>query len=59
MDWQPIETAPKDEDILLAHPDGSMMIGRRNRAGTAWDDGDFRDHENWPTHWMPLPAPPE
>lgn len=58
MEWQPIETAPKDNtEVLLGRPDGLFMIGFY-RDG-AWDDGDYRDHETWPTHWMPLPTPPQ
>ena len=65
-DWQPIETAPKDIELILLYQDGYGV-----RAGY-WDDvtsdvpcwfaaetqlitaGKFR-----PTHWMPLPAAPK
>jgi hypothetical protein len=60
-DWQPIETAPKDGTrVLTFGPD---------RIVTAYFDPGVRGHERefpagWrgafePTHWMPLPAPPE
>lgn len=66
MEWQPIETAPKDGTRVLA----------ANSGGAAWV-AHFRDasepptyKEGWtrfncsdvgwsPTHWMPLPKPPE
>ena len=56
MTWQPIETAPKDGRFILAWSDyDCTFIGIFN--GTWWID----DHDNIcrPTHWMPLPAPPE
>ena len=62
MDWQPIETAPRDGTWMLGYwthlegPDECSMSTVR------FSDGCFEDdqHEgvNPPTHWMPLPAPP-
>lgn len=65
--WQPIETAPKDgTEILLFDPDNSddhnggvaqgyfsMKDGGRNE----WVSMVFKTCK--PTHWMPLPSPPE
>ena len=59
-EWQPIETAPKD---------GTEILGWWKRSKTmeviVWCDIEH----NWldvqdvptsaPTHWMPLPTPPE
>jgi hypothetical protein len=60
MDWQPIETAPKDgRDVLGFWPDraeGHMAVAHYDQ-----DRDRFRsDTVEWrnPTHWMPLPAPP-
>jgi hypothetical protein len=61
MDWQPIETAPKDgTHILFWDGDGMSVcywVGRR------WDlvqTGAYaEDADCWPTHWMPLPEPPK
>lgn len=62
--WQPIETAPKDGRLLL-------VFDRSGRGSmVAWYDlGSWQSHEldsPWggnycptPTHWMPLPEPPE
>jgi len=71
MEWQPIETALKDVDILLYTKNIGIVRGK-------WDDQEF--HKNpkpyWsndrcmllgvgfvrndqPTHWMPLPPPPK
>ena len=68
MDWQKIETAPKDGTVVLTYdprwqppltasfyefPPGSGAKWR-----LTWDDTEkYGRHE--PTHWMPLPAPPE
>ncbi len=70
MQWQPIETAPRDGTRILA-TDGVEV------STTHWEDcwachaeiahgpGDdggwtiYDHHEEWnPTHWMPLPPPP-
>jgi hypothetical protein len=57
VQWQPIETAPKDGiEILLGRADGSLTFGSWYKS--RWvDDNLF--HITWPTHWMPLPTPPE
>jgi hypothetical protein len=63
--WQPIETAPKDGTELLLHCEyGSLVLG----AWQEWEEV-TGPKEGWldngegftltPTHWMPLPAPPE
>ena len=56
-EWQPIETAPKDGSfILLATPKGRIADGFWSLVYGVW---------SWPyvkvepTHWMPLPTPPE
>lgn len=69
MDWQPIETAPKDgEPIQIFVPHGFI--------GSLWDQRIlqatwYSNHQKWvalgqdtklehkPTHWMPLPEPPQ
>jgi hypothetical protein len=67
MDWQKIETAPKDGTKVLVwsedHPWRELGIafwGRSNPMNRpAWQGGHCRiDHIDQPTHWMPLPAPP-
>ncbi len=66
MNWQPIETAPhNEEDVLVcAVRDGTYWF-----ATAQWDDGEWffmdgRDTGPVPLHfepayWMPAPAPPD
>lgn len=68
MDWQPIETAPKDGTPILAY---SAQYPSKNRKISVtwwrgpWDNkgyvgwGEFNDQHFPATHWMPLPAAPE
>lgn len=66
--WRDIETAPRDGFVLLWLP------GRVRCAVGQWDNDKFskrpRPFWNWhtsreecrvfsPTHWMPLPPPPQ
>lgn len=58
-EWQPIETAPKDEMILLA---GVMDHASDWRIKVGYCDslGEWKIFgASWePTHWMPIPAAP-
>ncbi len=68
--WQPIETAPKDGRVILLYGELSVSTGgavtpRKSSNEvyighwhTRWQTGNFAIWEN-PTHWMPLPEPPE
>lgn len=74
MQWQPIETAPKDGmRILVRTVGGRITIVRwHRRQWTIYADYDnrslqwLRGPKDWlvlgkaacPTHWMPLPASP-
>jgi len=66
MEWQPIETAPKDGTwVLVVHGIYMAVAFADPENDFAWtmDDGhDYlpclrRDLAN-PTHWMPLPEAP-
>ena len=60
-EWQDISTAPFGRDLLLAWTceDSSLAyvsLGIRDRHGRWISESDGLIH---PTHWMPLPDPPE
>ncbi len=74
MEWQPIETAPKDGTFILAicSPEAWCPVIVRwnnnvvNDFGTVLEEGwgdEFKTYHidglNMPTHWMPLPQPPK
>lgn len=57
--WQPIETAPKDE-IVLVYDDGFIGKAILNDSGQ-WCDVEIDGTSIFnppPTHWMPMPLPP-
>jgi hypothetical protein len=68
--WQPIETAPKDSTAILLWPytPGDIWSGHAPKEvalGYYVADGVWLNPEDAfgttfePTHWMPLPEPPE
>ena len=72
MEWQPIETAPKDfvtefdgwngervVNVFWGHPEYSP------KGTLDWCEREYQQHHGWSavavkglTHWMPLPPPP-
>lgn len=62
MDWQPIETAPKDGTRILLHPPQFVAdvaaVGYWSKFG-CWADRQAVDPTWSPTHWMPMPASPQ
>lgn len=62
-EWQLIETAPKDGTIVLLARRGikGCVFTARYHNGLWMDDWLGVDYSNtvYPTHWQPLPAPPE
>jgi hypothetical protein len=65
MEWQPIETAPKDMDLILTDGEHVSQGGWLTDIdyGAEWE-GELQCAGWWslanvtPTHWMPLPKPP-
>lgn len=65
--WRPIETAPRDGDVLIYVAETNEQFVAF--SGVCPDDGDRQwvfaqthDHAHIiksPTHWMPLPPAPE
>jgi len=63
MTWQTIDNAPKDGTIIMLYCP-SLSITKYPTIGVNHGDGwelAFDDclEEIFPTHWMPLPLPPE
>jgi hypothetical protein len=74
MEWQSIETAPKDGTKILAWNgatlttvywytfSGEWLSEEQRRMGGYWElecPGGHAEDIDWePTHWMDLPAPP-
>ena len=70
-EWQPIETAPRDGTPVLGYRDidGIMGMVKWIQSATygewagSWDLVLPSTHSEidmwWPTHWMPLPEPPQ
>lgn len=67
MEWQPIETAQKDgDDVLISgfnYNDESkgrwVGMAAYNQFGV-WGQNEFDETGYYqPTHWMPLPEPPQ
>ena len=70
-EWMPIETAPKDETVVLLYcPESWDTDGVRVGWWTdSWAQGGWFDDEaasgpltglyGMPTHWQPLPSPPD
>lgn len=62
MDWQPIETAPKDWRRVLGcigSGDGRVVVEMEyDRRLGEWHRPMGCGVAITPTHWMPLPGPP-
>lgn len=61
--WQPIETCPRDgREVLLAAKPPNHLWWKYGVGGyTAWKHAAILFDWNYafpPTHWMPLPPPP-
>lgn len=63
--WQPIDTAPRDGTfVLVCEKDNSAIY----EARFMWDDwypamqsdsDEYAPMKGYPSHWMPLPEPPQ
>jgi len=67
-EWQPIDTAPKDGTAILIWPAKSSFYGddtisyivRWQDWKGCWIEASGEEYDTfYPTHWMPLPAPPK
>ena len=59
-EWQPIESAPKNTEILVYTPiDGVVSSSYQHGCWQKLTRVLMGGKENDPTHWMPLPPAPE
>lgn len=61
LEWQPIETAP-DREYILILVEGQITGVGSTYLGDWWasmPNGEVCELNEPPTHWMPLPQPPE
>lgn len=68
MDWQPIETAPKDGEFLAygsyvyhgdtARTEYQNIAWRSGNSEWPWEDNEGQHPQDFYSHWMPLPPPP-
>lgn len=57
--WQPIETAPHNERVLLFCPDRGVANPERIELDYASQGTNgTRSYHSWATHWRPVPRPP-
>lgn len=60
MDWQPIDTAPRDGTrVLLWYPAWIQHVFTAEFEHGNWQTGVWYSNRAKPTHWMLLPSPPE
>lgn len=60
--WQPIETAPEDENVIVCwQAKGWLGEAKKHPGGWLWaqvDPSDYHADYIYPEYWQPLPAPP-
>ena len=62
--WQPIESAPKDQEILVYTRPWGPIIATLSEEFGEWLSRmqvpvSIKEENELPTHWRPLPEPPE
>lgn len=58
MEWQPIETAPKDGTKILVFMACEHEIFASRYTHGCWQTGVWKSPPPHFSHWMPLPDPP-
>lgn len=65
--WQPIETAPRDGTFVILCAFDVILDGGIRYTSDPYCSWRFKDSNEWagwphrfpPTHWLPLPEPPD
>ncbi len=57
--WQPIETAPSDGKPILVVGGYESKATIRGADGEWWRRARREGSKSVPSHWMPLPEPPQ
>jgi len=58
--WQPISIAPENDEAVLIYIDKVYIAWRPNPMLNIWNCPELGGRiKIEPTHWMPLPKPPE
>lgn len=62
--WQPLDSAPSDVEILVYTKKWGAIIARHSEEHDEWLSRmqvpvSLVDDEDAPSHWHPLPDPPE
>lgn len=62
--WQPIDTAPEDQEILIYTQQWGPIIASLSSEFGEWMSRmqvpvAIKEGDELPTHWQPLPAAPE
>ena len=56
--WIPVtERLPNNQCNVLCDDDGRVVVGYYTDEEVGWHD--MHSYKIYPTHWMPLPKPPE
>jgi hypothetical protein len=63
-DWQPIDTAPSETEILVYTRQWGAIIARHSEEHGEWLSRmqvpvSLTDESDTPTHWQALPEPPD
>ena len=62
-DWQPIDSAPTDTEILVYTRQWGVIVARHSEEHETWFSRMqvpvTLGEDEMPTHWRPVPAPPE
>lgn len=56
-EWKPIDTIPENDLVITFSPKWGIDFCRKIKGQFYVGDGPI--YSEFPTHWMPLPQPPQ